>query len=495
MSQRITRSLISLSGQSIAYGMGIFGRQVVIYLALPLFTNSMSREDFGVVSVTTAFLAFTDVLSNAGLPAATFRLYNDSKDPEIRQLTLGSAQLLIAFYALIATVILLIAANPLSQWLLGDVTYAPIIRIVAVLLFSQSLVNYGNILLRIQVRPLASSIHTLLQIMAQIGLALLLVRGYNLGARGYWLGYLGGGILGLGLMLWLVRKLLALQVSGQRLKEMAAYGLPLIPATLALWALRLIDRALVGGLAGLNEVAVYEIGYKIGLLVTLVISPFTVAWPQFAFEAMHKPDAPNIYRITLSYITASCIFLALGVITFQTDLVYIMAPSTYAAATSVVPWVALSQIAWGMYPILSIGLKITKHTFHIAAITVLAAIVNIVLNVMLIPVLGIQGAAIATLVAYVMLAGMTYLIAQRFYAFPLDWTRLGKLALAGGLTALLVLQLDQFHLTVWNERALRAIGLLIFPVLLVAMGFITPNQYRSIWQTGTTLVRERLGRI
>lgn len=493
--QMVTGTLIALSWQSVAYGLGIFGRQIAMYLALPLFTNHMPQTEFGAVAVTTAFLSFINTLSNAGLPASTFRLYNDSEEPEHQRQTLGSAQVLIAGYALLAGLLMSVAATPLAQWLLDDSNYAPVIHMVAVVLFIESLINYGQIVLRLQVRPFASSMQSLFQIMLQLSVAVVLVRNYNLGIYGYWLGFLAGGLVALLVMLWLVRGALEWHISTRYLQDMLVYGLPLIPATISMWALRLVDRALISSIAGLNEVAVYEIGYKIGAIVLLVLGPFNRAWPPFAFSSMKKQNARQIYQNSLTYVTAGCTFVALGVIAFRTDMVQFMAPPSYAHAVSVVPWVAIAIIAWGMYPILSIGLKIAKRTTYIAAVAISAASVNIIFNLLLIPHIGIRGAAIATLVGYVTLAGGAYAAGQHFYSFPIDWPRLGKLVLAGGLTILAIIQLERFDVTVWDGRILRATVLLIFPLLLMVTNFFTLSQCREAIQYGKYLLNRKKKRI
>lgn len=469
------------------------GRQVAVYLALPLFTNHMTSEEFGVVALMTSLLSFIDVLSNGGLPAATFRLYNDTDDATLRRLTLGSSLMLFVVYATVIAVGVWIAAVPLTQVLVGSVTYTPVMRIVAVLLVAGTLVNFGDILLRIQVHPLASSMQSFAQILAQLGLALILVIRYDLGARGYWLGQLGGAILGLGIMFWLVRATLTFQVSRERINELTAYALPLIPATLAMWALRLADRTLIVRFADLDALAVYEVGYKIGMLAGLAMIPFLTAWPQFAFSSMHKPHAPRIYTGVLVYIAVVCTFAALAVMAFRTDLVSLMAPPAYATATAVVPWIALSQVAFGMYPVLAVGLHLTKRTSHVAIMTFLAATINVILNVVLIPVIGIQGSAVANLAGYVGLASLSYIVSRRFYSYPIDWRRLSKIALAGGLTSLLVIWLGQVYVPVWEGRALRAAGLLLFPVTLLATGFVTRTQYIELWQLGTDLCQQLPG--
>ena len=124
--------------------------------------------EFGVISVMLAFWTFADMVSSAGLPAATFRLYNESDDENVRGQTLGSSLFLFTLYASLIAIVVWLLSTPLSEWLLGVDDYANVVRIVAVVLVLSTLIYYGFILLRINVRPLASSIHNILQVSAQM---------------------------------------------------------------------------------------------------------------------------------------------------------------------------------------------------------------------------------------------------------------------------------------------------------------------------------------
>jgi O-antigen/teichoic acid export membrane protein len=197
---------------------------------------------------------------------------------------------------------------------------------------------------------------------------------------------------------------------------------------------------------------------------------------------MHKPDAPEIYRNVLTYIASGYTFLALGVIAFRSDITKFLVPPSYAHAVSVVPWVAISQIFLGLYPVLSLGPKIKKQTGPLAWVAFSAAIANILLNILLIPWIGILGAAVATLVGYLLLAVIGYSVGQRYFPIPLDWMRLGKLALASGLTIIVILVVGRLPLSDWEGRILRALSLLPYPLLLIAVRFITPTQARETWQ-------------
>jgi O-antigen/teichoic acid export membrane protein len=216
------------------------------------------------------------------------------------------------------------------------------------------------------------------------------------------------------------------------------------------------------------------------MISALVILPFLAAWPQFAFTIMHKPNATNIYRDVLTFITLGVTFVALSVIAFGADILTIMAPEAYAGALMVIPWVALAMIPFGMYPILSIGPKIVKRPNLIAWVAIMAAALNVALNIVLLPVWGIVGAAIATFVAYSFLSVVTYNWGKRLYTFPIDWPRLLKISLSAFLTYLVVAQIGQLELSYLLSLLLKAIGLLTFPVILLLVGFFSQDQLKEL---------------
>lgn len=491
MSDSSFRPLISLSWQSVAYGIGVLGQQLVTYLTLPILTLYLDQADFGVVSVLIAFFSLVNVISNAGLPAATFRMYNENDDPDLHIRVLSTAQIMFLGYAVALTICVFVTAEQISVLLLGDGGYANLLRLVSLYLVTYTLTSYGHIVLRIEVRPLAKSLHSIFWTLAEYGLAIWFVVQFQKGVNGYWWGRLLGSLIAMVGVLWLIRRSLHWRFSWIQFREMFKYALPMVPATLALWALRLIDRALITNIVGLNEVAIYEVGYKVGMLAGLITVPFLAAWPQFAFSAMHKPNAPRIYKNVLTFLAVGSTFFGLVVIIFRRELVAVFSTVAYANAANVVAWVALSQIAWALYPVLSLGPKITKQTNVLAWVTGIAAIVNIGLNLALIPRIGIEGAAIATFVAYAFLAVLTYAVGQRHFAFPLDWIRLIKLLATGLLTYFLVAQIDRLGLSYWPDVLLRAGSLsVIFLLLLLGLQFISwqellkaKNVLWTVWQT------------
>jgi O-antigen/teichoic acid export membrane protein len=486
--KRKTESVLALSWQSIGYGIGQLGRGLVVYLTLPLLTRLVGPAEYGAIAVLTAFMTFTDVLSDAGLPSATFRLFHDSHDAGLQRRVLGSSLLLFFLYAVVVAAAVYYFAGNLAGWLAASARYAELFRIAALLMVLLTLVSFGEILYRIQVRPLADSLAILFMSIAQNGLALALVAFYGLGVYGYWWGQLIGAALTVLLMAITLRRSLHFSLSWEKMRGLTLFALPMIPATISMWALRLADRPIILHFYGLPEAGIYDLGYKVGSLLMLAVAPFGMAWQPFAFSHMRDQDAPLLFRDVLTGMAAVCTFMGLSIFALRRELVLLFGSVEYIEAVNVVGWVVLGQIALGLYFVLSIGPRITKRTSLIAAATIAGATVNVVLNFWLLPVLGIVGAAIATTVGYALLAVLSYLLGQREFHFPLDYGRLVKLVIVAAIGVVYVFWVESAFGTSVLSLILRALVIPLFVLMLFASKFIALDQFRE----AMSFVQQRL---
>lgn len=477
-----------------AYGIGIFGSQLIIYVMLPFLTLYMPQEEYGVVSVITAIYAFLNNLTNAGLPAATFRYYHTGEGASDQRTTIGASQFLFFLFAFLPATGVLFFPESVSALLLGSGQYALVLQVVACFLVINSMNTFGSVILRIRVRPFVSSIHNIILIACKTGITLLFVIAYARGILGYWLGQLMGEMIGLLFMLWFIRRDIVFQVSWSRVMDLVKFGFPLIPATLSMNILRISDRYIVGALAGLEQVAVYDVGYKIGTIILFLIIPFRMAWIPFAFSVADQPEAPKIYRDVLTYIAAGCSFLILGVVAFRVELIHNIAPATYSQAVTVVGWVAASQLFLAAYHIFSVGPMYLNKTRSLVWIALIAAGINLLLNFVLIPRIGIVGAAIATFVGYLVLAVLTYNLDNRIMPIFIDWKRLSRLLLSSGLILLITWAVDNLMINPWTKIGFKALGLLLFPVILFLVGFVSRAQGKEILELGKSMVNKRMGK-
>jgi O-antigen/teichoic acid export membrane protein len=244
--------------------------------------------------------------------------------------------------------------------------------------------------------------------------------------------------------------------------------------------LRLSDRYIIGALAGLGEVAVYDIGYKAGSLIMILISPFRSAWVPYAYSIAQKPEAPKIFKDVLAYVVAGSTLLALGATVFSREIVAILAPESYEGAVSVVGWVAASHLFIAAHPILSTSLVTQRKGHHLAWIAVAGGAVNMALNFLLIPSIGIIGAAIATFAGYGTLSILSYHIGKRWFDMQINWLRMGRIALAALPVVVGIRLVESADLSMWLAVTLKSVLLLAFPLLLLAVRFITMNQIQEM---------------
>jgi len=269
------------------------------------------------------------------------------------------------------------------------------------------------------------------------------------------------------LMIWLNRKQITFRFTGRAARELLKYGIPLIPANLAISFIQLTDRFFLRTYLDLEVVAVYAIGYKIGSIVNLVLAPVRIAWPNFAFSSIVDPDAKRTYRDLLTFIILICTFVSLGIFIFRSPLISIISPEPYQAATIVVPWISAAMILYGIYPVVSLGPRILKKTKPLAWIAVITVFVNILLLLILVPLLGMLGAAISVLGSYVFLVVFNYLISQRMYRFSLDFRRIIIILLIALAEAFLVEFTKGYIDKASYQYLYQGLIFISYPVLLI----------------------------
>ena len=264
------------------------------------------------------------------------------------------------------------------------------------------------------------------------------------------------------------RAQLGLQFSRPLLREMNRFGIPLVPAALALIVVNFSDRFFLVHLASLAEVGLYEIGVRIASAMVLLLTAFRMAWPAFAYSIEDDEEAKRTYAFVLTYLVVIASWLALGLGLLAPWLVRLLTQPDFYEGERVVAPLAFGGVAYAAYIVMAIGVGRAKRTQFNWVITGVAAAVNIGLNLLLIPPYGIMGAAVATVVAYgVMFIGMTW-YAQRVFPTPYQWRRV--LTAVAAAVALLLVGKGLGGLT-------AAIGLtLAYPVALVLLGFLLPEE-------------------
>jgi O-antigen/teichoic acid export membrane protein len=273
---------------------------------------------------------------------------------------------------------------------------------------------------------------------------------------------------------------------------MLRYGLPLIPAAVALWALALVDRLMLNKLGNLREVGEYAVANRISNVLFLGVTGFALAFGPYILSIYSEDrELERAVRAqTLRYLAIGLSFAGLALALFARELIAVAAPA-FNDAYKAVGLLVFAIVVFGISTVVMAGISYARRTEYMGATTVLAGAVNIGLNFVLIPPYGIVGAAIANAVAYVVLTTSQYVIAQRLYPTAYEVRKL--LTIVGVATALGMVGVLPIH-PLAAAIAVKAAALATFPLLLWVTRVVVAQELESLREVAASIRRLRTAR-
>jgi O-antigen/teichoic acid export membrane protein len=467
---------MALSGQlkrlgrhSAIYGLGGLVSRILAVLLLPLYTHYLSTSDYGQIETLIALVTVLAIVLQFGISSAFFRFYFDAEDDAGRRLVLRTSFWFTMGMATLGLVVVVALATPISQWLFGDAGAANLVRASAVALWAQ--LNYMQLtnLFRVEERSIAFVLASLVNILITVGATLVLVVGLDKGPLGVIVGNFTGTLVVYLALLGYRREQLGIQFSRPLLRQMNHFGLPLVPSALLLWVTNFSDRFFLVKLTDTSEVGLYSVGVRIASAMILLLTAFRTAWPAFAYSIKSDDEAKRTYAWVLTYLVVLTTWIASALTLLSPWLVEWLTTPKFASASRVVGPLAFAAVSFGGFIVISIGIGRARRTQFNWVITGAAAVVNVTLNLTLIPHYGMMGAAIATVAAYtVMFAGMAWW-AQRIFPVPYQWRRV-LTAVAAGVALAVLGKLVGAGLPL-------CVGLVLsYPLVLVPLGFYLPAE-------------------
>lgn len=267
-------------------------------------------------------------------------------------------------------------------------------------------------------------------------------------------------------------------------REYLAFGYPIGMGLILTMALNTGDRFLIAGYLGDAKVGIYSAGYQVAARILDIIfawaSSATFPLLVTAYEAGNKgafaQSAKNSFALRLG-IGAPC---ALGIALVAAPLCEILIGSSMrTAAIAIVPWIALAGLFTGVSDYFSDAFMLARKAKERMIIMLIPTILNIILNIILLPKLGINGAVIATVIAFAVGLLLLAILGRRHVALPIPWGETARIAGACLMMAIAVLLLPDFG--GFFELLLKSIvGALVYGGVLIALNF---NGARHKFQT------------
>ena len=468
----------------------VFSKLIAVFL-LPLYTAYLTPADYGAAEVMLASLVAASILIRFGVIEALLRFYYLAGEQPQRVVATGFASLF--WTATAGALVGLALAEPISELLL-DRPDAGLARLAVLGLWTLTLWEYVLTLLRLDERARAYFAITVINVIVTIPFTVWLVAVEEQGASGILLGTFGTGAIFLAWRLWQERRRVSFVPELPLLRRMLRFGLPTMPAELTLYSLNFIDRILIVRLAGLAEAGLYALAIKFAQGINVIARGFQLAFPPLAYSIADDDEARRAYSLIVTWFAAICAFSVAGLWLLSRWIVDLLAAPEYFQAYEAIGLLATGVSLYALYLVLVVILGRTGRTEFNLPATAAGTVVNIGLNLVLIPPLGIVGAGIALVASYLVVLVAMYVLTQRLFPVAYEW---GRLALLVSATAALVAAGELLLPTSGLDGfAARAALWMALPLLLWVSGFLSAAERAGLrTMLSPAAVRRRLREI
>lgn len=454
-------------------------RAVSLLLTL-LYTRFLSPSDYGTLAITsTVILLLTPVLS-LSITAAVTRLWFEPRTELERRRLIATV---LAFLLVVPT-ILLALIEVAGQLGLLDVfegaRYDPYLRYAVLTAYCSMYLDLPVSVYIVLRKPRRVLLLSVANALLTLGVSLLLVAVLDEGV----LGVLRAGLIASGVMAAVAVVLTLRMTVGARrpsrplLRASIAFSLPLVPAALAQWVLQVSDRPILSHYVSANEVGQYYVGYSVGAVCALAVQGVSRALGPIVTRDLKEDARQRVVRLA-TYALLGLVLVCLGVALFGRDALTLIVSSEFHQAPRVVPVIALAYVAFAIYAIVTQGIWYGMQTRLVPALTFAASIVNVGLNLLLIPRFGILAAAWDTVAGFSALALFQGVLA--YHVFRIDWEygRWAKAVAAAG-AAYAAGSAAGSDLSVARVVAEVLAIVVVFPAALTILRFWTPTERRLL---------------
>jgi len=445
----------SLGKNTAIFAIGTFGSKAISFFMLPIFTRVLTQADYGKIDIITTSISLLLPLLTLNIVEAVFRFTLDKGSVEEKQAIFTSALTvgIGGFLFLLFFIPVFIHFGVSGQLLVAFLA-----------LFLVDVVSgISRVIIRAEQKLKLFAISDMLRTAAFAIFGIYLVAFLRMGVIGYLLSQIIAAFVSTIIVFVfgsLRRYIRVSTISKAVLLRLAKYSLPLVPNTLGWWIINASDRYLLTYFLGFDAAGVYAVAHKFPLLITVFSGIFYQAWQISSIEQYsEKPAARDLFYSGVFRFLYSTMFLLLAVLAiFVKPLVNLLVGAGFSNSWRFVPILLIGVVFQSFSSIYGVGYLASKKTKGALTTTLWASAINILLNIALIPIIGIQAASISTATAFILMWILRVFQTRRYFAIKIDWSNFITVAAIASFSMLL---------TVIVERpSIVQIGLLIFLLII-----------------------------
>lgn len=412
---------MSLIKNSAYYTIGNILPQAAGFILLPIYTSYLDPEQYGILNSMTILGSVIGIILTLGIDRGIYRLYYDYKDEE-RKVYLGTIIIGLTLFSVFFFTIAMLLPQLLSG-IYKSIPFYPYYFLMLLLTLFSKVITVPAIYLRVSEQALKFMLLSVSSFLLTAFFNLLFIIYYKEGAVGMLKGTLFANIIMGPVFYFFTYKAIKFNFNIRYFKESVKFSFPLLPGLLMAWVLNLSDRIFLERYLSNTEVGIYSFGYKIASLVTVIAGGVFAAYNPHFYKLANeggiiaKSKIEKYNNIVILLILTICFFIAF----FSKEMIVLLISTKYSAAIGLIPLLTIAFFFSQITSFLNLMIYQEKKTVQIMYITIVAAIINVISNVVLIPIFGMMGSVIATFISFVALFIIEYWYAKKCYFIPYHW--------------------------------------------------------------------------
>ncbi len=386
----------------LVYGIGGIISKIIPLIMVPIITRLMpSTEYYGISDLSNTLISLASYFAVFGMYDAMYRMFFEKEDDEFKREVCSTAFFFTIGTSVIVFLLMLVFREFIATFLFGVSNYSYLVYIAAIATLTSATNAIISAPTRMQnKRKIFLVTNTISPILSYaISVPLLLTGHYIIALP------LASAIAGITMEVsfylmnhsWFSVK----KFRWDLLKKMLIIAVPLFPNFLIYWVFNSSDRIMIANLIDTSAAGVYAVGAKLGACSQLIYTAFAGGWQYFAFSTMNEENQVRSNSIVFEYLGIISFAVTSLVCACSYGIFKILFTEEYLEGHYVAPYLFLAPLLQMLYQVLLNQFLVIKKTWPSMLILFSGAIANVIINFMLIPLWGIEGAAFATLVGYI----------------------------------------------------------------------------------------------
>lgn len=402
----------------LSFGLAVSLERLMSFLLIPLYADVFSVTEFGIIDLIQTFSGIVIIFCFLQLETALQRYYYEYDGKEKGKFIFSVFFMILSVAIVLAALVILLSPY-ISLWMCGTDQYAMAFKISAVQIVFSVLSTLTLILLRFEKKNKLFTGVVVCKSLLLVGLMYSFVSIAHCGINGFFMSQLLAISMSALSALFLVRKLFVCHLSKSLMKLSLKYALPQFPARVGSATNAYANRFFILGYLDTFSVGLFSMALKIGSIMQLVHQTFMMAWSQYMFETLKKPNNQQQFVFVFRILVPVVFFISICLFLFTEELIVNFASPKFVESAKYVGCITIAISLLIAKEVVDIGPKYKSKTYYLSISFLTALGVNLVSLFFFIRYFGLGGVVYSMVLANTTLLVLSWAFSHRLY--PIDF--------------------------------------------------------------------------